>query len=292
MAPMWIEQVLSRLDGDDVGTVPGKIRAFQLILSLVICTEYWTKSLRRWSELQVDDGVALTVVTLLTAAVVHGRWRRAAFAGFACLQAWYVWSLFPQTGNHRYLELAFSALFALLDDEKAEEQRLLLRSLRWVVIVVLFYSGVQKLVHGYYFRGQFLAYSLWRDTFRPILGTLLPGEELQRLTSYGGIVGDGPYLVSSPLFLTVSNAVWVVEIALALLLFSRATRAYACAAACAFMIATESVARELMFGVEFVSAVLLFARSDLLRRLIWPIVGVLTLLWLVRLGLLPEVVFH
>ena len=289
---MWAERILSRLDGDDPGTETPKIRAFQLILALVICTEYWTKALARWSELDLEDSAALVAVTLLSGMVIEGRWRRAAFAGFTVLQAWYVWSLFPHTGNHRYLELVFAGLLTWLDDEQAEERRLLLRSLRWTLIIVLFFAGVQKLVHGYYLGGQFLAYSLGQDTFRLALQPLLPPAEVERLTSYDGWVGDGPYLVSSPLFLAVSNAVWISEIALGALLFSRTSRSFACAAACVLIAATQFVARELMFGVEFASATLLFARTDLLRHLVKPAAVFLALLILVRLGVLPEVTFH
>jgi len=284
--------VLSLLDGDDPGTVLSKLRAFQIILALVICTEYWTKYIRRWNDLGADEVVALVAVSLLGVAVVHGRWRRTAFAGLAFVQAWYVWSLFPMAGNHRYLEVVFATAFAVLDDEDGPEQVLLLRSLRWVVIVVLFYSGVQKLVHGYWLQGQFLAWSLWRESFATALEPLLPRDELLRLTSYDGSVGSGPYLVSSLPFLALSNAVWIAEIALAILLIPRATRALACVATCALIVATELVARELMFGVEFVAAVLLFLRGDALRRFIVPAAVLLGLLVLVRLGVFPEVGFH
>jgi hypothetical protein len=288
----WLERGLSRLDGDDAGTVPAKLRAFQLILVLVIATEYWAKALSWWGRLEAADFLALGAVTLLGAAVVHGRRRRSAFAGLALLQIWYVWSEFPLAGNHRYLEAVFALLFALLNDQDAEERVLLLRSLRWLVIVVLFFSGLQKLVHGFYFRGQFLAYSLWRESFRPVLEPLLPATEYQRLTGYSGAVGDGPYLVDSPLFIATSNAVWIAEMALALLLIPRRTRTAACVVACVFMLATETAARELMFGVEFVCALLLFLRTDLLRRLVVPAAIILGLLILMRLGVLPEITFH
>ena len=52
-----------------------------------------------------------------------------------------------------------------------------------MVLVVLFYSGLQKLVHGYWLRGQFLAWSMWQDSFRTALEPLLPAEEFTRLTS-------------------------------------------------------------------------------------------------------------
>ena len=112
------ERMFSQFDGDVPGTESAKVRGYQLVLALVICAEYWTKYIRRWGELGSDEWIALALVTTLTGVVIHGRWRRAAFAGFVLLQAWYVWSLFPHTGNHRYLELIFAALFAFLDDDR------------------------------------------------------------------------------------------------------------------------------------------------------------------------------
>jgi len=289
---MWIERLLSLLDGDVEGSERGKIRSFQVILALVVCTEYWTKALSMWAVLRIDDAVALGIASLIGIAIVEGRWRRPALATLAGLQAWYVWSLFPQAGNHRYLELTFAVLLASFDDENAEERRFLLRSLRWTVVVVLFYSGLQKLVHGYYFQGQYLAFSMWRDTFSVSLGWLLPAEELQRLMSYNWDVGDGPYSVSSPLFVAVSNAVWLSEMVLAILLLPRATRAVACAATCCLIIAVEAVAREFLFGVEFLAAILLFAGTDMIRHIVKPVAVLLALLVLVRLGMLPEIVFR
>jgi hypothetical protein len=272
--------------------ITAKVRAFQVILALVIFTEYWTKALQGWALIEAADVVALVVVTVLTAAVVHGRWRRAAFVGFALLQSWYVWAYFPLTGNHRYLELMIAGLFAFLDDRKADEGRLLLRALQWIFVVVLFYGGVQKLVHGYYFQGQFLSYSLWRVGFLSALGPLLPAQELERLTSYIAAVGDGPYIVASPLFLVVSNAAWVAEITIALLLCFRTTRPFAWVSGLLFVVAMEVVAREFMFGIEVACAMLLFARTDLIRRAILPVTVLLAALVLMRAGLFPAFLFH
>ncbi len=271
---------------------PTKTRSYQVILALVIFTEYWTKALQTWTRLEVGDFVALAAVTWLAAAVIHGRWRRAAFVGFTLLQAWYVWAYFPLTGNHRYLELFVAGLFALLDDRKDEERRLLLRALQWTFIVVLFYGGVQKLVHGYYFHGQFLSYSLWRVGFHAALGPMLPAHEFERLTSYTAAVGDGPYIVTSPVFLVASNAVWIVEIALAVLLCFRATRQVAWVMGLVFVVAMEIVAREFMFGIEVACAMLLFSRSDAIRRAILPIAVLLAILVMMRAGLLPGFLFH
>jgi len=114
-----IAAVLSRLDGDDEGTVRLKLRAFQVILALVIGTEYWTKALARRKDVDLSDVAELLMVVPLVAAIVHGRFRREAFAGLACLQALYVWRFFPLTGNHRYLELVFVLLFAALAENSS-----------------------------------------------------------------------------------------------------------------------------------------------------------------------------
>jgi hypothetical protein len=284
--------LLSRLDGDAPGTELSKIRGFEIIFALVVCTEYWTKALARWGELTPTETAALVPATVLAAATLVGLPRRAVFGGFAVLQAWYAWANFPVTGNHRYLELVVAVLLATLSPGIDQERRLLLRSLRFTALVVLFFSGLQKLIHGYYFRGQFLAYSLSRDSFHVALAPLLPAGEADRLRALGDLAGAGPYLVESPMFLIVSNAVWVAEIGLVFLLVHSGAPRIAWISASLFVHATQHVAREFLFGIEFVAALALFARTDVVRRFVAPAAAILIALVLIRLGLLPEVTFH
>ena len=288
---MWLDRFLAPLDAADPASEAPRLRAFGRILALVIAAEYWTKALDRGLELAASELLALAAVSLLSAAAVHGRARRAAFAGLALLQAWYVWDNFPGTGNHRYLELFLALLFALLDDRLSAERRLLLRSLRWSVVVVLFYAGLQKLVHGHYLGGEFLAYSLWREPFRVVLGPLLSAAELERLTTTQLSVGGGPFRVDSLLFQAVSNAVWIAEILVAGLLLFRRTRPVGWIVGLALVVATELVARELLFGIEIAGAILLFAPVAVLRRAVAPAAILLGLLVLIRLGVLPQVYF-
>ena len=286
------DRLLSRMDGDAPGSQPGKIQAFQIILALVIATEYWVKALNAWDELVAVELVELAVATGLAAAVIHGRWRRIALGGFAVLQLWYVAAHFPHAGNHRYLEMVLAFVLAFLNDEEKDERRLALRAVRWIVITVLFYSGLQKLVHGYWLRGQFLAYSVWREHFRGALELVLPAAEIERLSSYAAMAGDGPYLVSTPVLAVISNSVWILEITMALLLIPRVTRGAAWVAGCVFVVVTELVAREMMFGVEFVAALSLFAWRDVTRWLVIPAAIVLAVLICMRAGLFPEVLFN
>jgi len=266
--------------------------AFQRVLALVVVAEYWTKTIRDRALFEPVDGLVLALVTVLTAAVLLGRFRRAAFAGLALMQVWWIGRFFPLAGNHRYLELILAVVFSALNERSDEQRKLQLRAVRFMVVVVLFYSGLQKLIWGYWTRGQFLAFALERGPFHAMLGRLVPTDELARLTSYSGAIGDGPYLADAPLLMAASNLVWIAEIGLALLLLLPVTRHRAWPIACLLVVGIELVARELMFGVEFCAALALFGRGDRLTRWVVPIGVFLGLLVLVRLGLLPEVVFH
>jgi len=290
--PGRLESFLARFDSDTTGPDRSKSRSFQIIVTLVLCGEYWTQSLRGWSLLGVGDFLALAIVTSACPAVITDRGRRIAFAALVGLQIWYIWANFPHTGNHRYLELFFVGLFAVLDDRRADERRLLLQSLRFAVVVVLFYSGLQKLIHGYWFHGQFLAWSMWRESFDVALAPLFSPAELERLSGLEGVAGDGPYRVAGLHLTLLSNAVWASEMSLALLLLVRRTRVLAWVVAAGLIVAVQIVARELMFGLEFLGAILLFARRDLVSRAVWPVVAGLALLLMMRLGLLPEMIFH
>ena len=63
-------------------------------------------------------------------------------------------------------------------------------------------------------------------------------------------------------------------------------------AAALFMVATQLVARELVFGVEFVCALALFSSSAVLRRWVVPVAVLLSVLLAFRSGLLPPLVLH
>lgn len=289
---MWLERIVAVLDARREPIEASSLLAFQRVLALVVAAEYWTKTIRDRAQFESVDGVVLALVTVLAAAVFFGRFRRAAFAGLALLQAWWIGRFFPLAGNHRYLELILAVVFSALDGRCDEHRKLQMRAVRFMVVVVLFYSGLQKLVWGYWTRGQFLAFALGHEPFSSMLGRLVPTNELARLTAYSGAIGDGPFLPEAPLLIAASNLVWIAEIGIALLLLLPATRRRTWPIACLLVICIEFVARELMFGVEFCAALALFARADRLTRWVVPIAVFLGWLVLVRLGLLPEVLFY
>jgi hypothetical protein len=235
--------------------------------------------------------VSVILIMALSLAGLRRAWRRAAFVGLAAVHLHVLWLEFPGSANHAYLELFICLLGAFLDVEHPDERRHLLRAARWLACVVLFYSGLAKLVHGYWFHGEMLAHQLKFAYYRPVLGLLLPAGEFERLVAFTAQVGDGPYRVQSLPFVLGSNAVYLLEMGLALLLCIRRTRPQAALLALALIAAIEAGAREFFFGLVFGNLILLFTRRDTNTPAWWPVVGILALLVLIRLGLFGSIHF-
>jgi uncharacterized membrane protein YphA (DoxX/SURF4 family) len=288
----WSDRALAFLDGDDPGTQLSKVRAFEWIFALIVCTEYWVRATFKPNDLGLNYSVSLPLISALGVATLSARWGRLAFAGLAIVQSVRIWNDFPVSGNHSYLELLLCILCASLNVRDQEERKLFLRAVRWMSCVVFFYAGVQKFVHGYYFRGQLLLYSIGIETFRPVLQLLLPHADFVRLSQYRFQAGDGPFLVSSPLIVVLSNATYIIEIGLAVLLLLRRTRPFAVIGAIVFLVCIESAARELFFGLIYINMLLLFLERDVNRRLLGVFGAALGCLLLVRLKVLPEFIFY
>ncbi len=280
------------LDADEPGARLPKIQGFAIVLALLIATESWCRALALWSQLTPLAFITLGGATVFAAVSMVPGARRIGFTGLFANQLVVVWHEFPVAGNHAYLEVVLCALVAFLDENDDEQQVLLLGSVRWIACVVLIASGIQKIVHGHWFDGQQLAYALWIPSFRPVLEPLLPAAEFARLVALSGNVGDGPYTVGSPLFVALSNSVYLAEIALVPLLLWSVTRTFAVIAALLLLLAIEAGAREVFFGLNFANALVLFLPGDVHRPVIATAAAVATVLLLVRLQILPEAVFY
>jgi hypothetical protein len=293
---MWLDQRLAAFDGDTPGTERSKVLAYQAILLLIIGAEYWVRAIPRWDTLTPFFLVSVPLASLLCVAALHRRIRRPAFALVALAHGTVIVREFPAAGNHAYLELLLCLLCVLIDPDDADERRLFLRAVRYMVALIFVYSGIQKAVHGYYFQGQFLAHSLWVDSFRPVLALLMPADEYARLAAFSRAVGEGPYIVRSTFFVLLSNAVWIAEILLGVLLIVPRTRTLAVFASIAFVAGIEVAAREVFFGFVFVNSILLYLPGDVHRRLVVPMAVLLPLLIgilaLAHAGIIPMVRYH
>ncbi len=287
-----LERAFAWLGGGDPAIRRAQVVAFERIFVLVIGVEYWCRGIARWNDLSSAYLASLAGATVLCVVALLTRWRRSALLGLAATHAFVVWNEFPAAGNHAYLEVMLCALGAFLDPEIEAERRLYVAAGRWLGVVILFYSGLQKLVHGYYFRAEYFAFSLWIESFRSVFGLLLPAAEYQRLTAFAGNPGDGPYFVQGALVVAISNLTYVAELALAPALLWPVTRRYAIAGTVALIVGIELAAREAFFGLLYIDLILLFLESRLASKLVLPVTVLLAGMVLVRLGFLPTVVFY
>ncbi len=285
-------RLLALLDDGDARERAAGLRAFEVILILVVAAEYWARAIPKWGQLASAYYGHLALASALCLLALRFAWRRWALAVLAVSHAVLVWREFPATGNHAYLEVAFFALVALLCTGTDDDDALLQRAVRWLVCVVFFWSAVQKLAHGYWLNGSYLAFSLDSAGFRPVLSWLIDPAELARLSTYQGRPGDGPYLASSWRLLGVSNATWLVELLLAPLLVWRPTRRAAALLGLAVLGGIQVGAREVFFGLVFANAVLLYLPGTWHRRAVPVVAVLLAVLMLSRVGVLPEAVFH
>src|SRR5262249_42928725 len=156
----------------------------QRIFVLILGVEYWARATPTWNDLGLQNWVSLSLVSALGITTLSARWGRLGFVGLAIAQSVRLWNDFPAAGNHSYLELLLCFLCPLLAFSRQAERTLFLRAVRWMTMVVFFYAGLQKVVHGYYFRGQLLAYSMGIEAFKPALRLLLPPADFVRLSHY------------------------------------------------------------------------------------------------------------
>jgi hypothetical protein len=236
--------------------------------------------------------VPLALTTIVGAAALPQRWRRAGLGALFALQLVAVVAAFPQTANHTYLQLELLELLLWLDARVEAEQELALRALRWIFAVVFFWAGVQKLVHGYYDRGEYFAFYLNERSFATLLGPLISSAELARLgPDLARTAGSGPYHFESARMLLLSNLGYLAELGIPVLLLHSRWRRVGVVAGVLFLAFTEALARELHFGALYLSGLLLFWPSDANRRILPLYFALYAWMALTSLGLLPEVSF-
>ena len=178
---------------------------------------------------------------------------------------------FPLTINHFLLELLI--LFILLlfptsphDPEKSQEvDGTALRILQINILFVWFYSGIQKLVHGYYLNGEMFALTTF---FEPADGL---GRSLQAVSSFFSTtkfplsVTDTFANIGIPLnhaqqvfFLGASWFTVLMELSLPLMMLFRQTRGFASVSLVVAQILVGISAGELDFTLTGVGVLLLF----------------------------------
>lgn len=282
-APMisaWIDRVLAAVsDAEEDGRRRrSQLQAFRRFVLLHGCVRSWL-----WLEFgsglgleggsfSFDSVPAVAAAGVLTLALALSCWPRAEmWAPRVALPAliWQGVATFPVTDNHFALELLAVGLLCLVGTRSRRDEQLVLAGLRWLAVLVLFHTGLSKLLYGHYLHGDFLAFMIGQGgRFAELFDLLLPAGEVARLQGYDPLrTGAGPFRVDSIPLLLVSNGVWIAEIGLAVGLVFRRTRLFAAGGAVLLVLAIQLGARELGFAFLFVNLLLLFT-PDGNRRLL------------------------
>ncbi len=134
-------------------------------------------------------------------------------AGVAVLGAVQCALVFPQTATHLYLGVVVSLLLCLLDPSDPRDAQQLRRSAIALPLIVFAWSGALKAIHGYWFSGQLLAWTIVaRDDVARVARPLLDDATAAQLASLKrDVEGSGPFRLGG-VWVLVSNLVWVAEL--------------------------------------------------------------------------------
>lgn len=269
-------------------------RGFQLFVLLHVSARTLLWALKDDDHLALRLALPAGLALCFAAAALRPAWARRATLAALLLLSTKLFASFPSTSNHFFIEYCCVALLAFCDLSDAGERALALNAARWLMLIVLFWSGVQKVLYGTYFNAAFLGFSVaHKPSFEALFRWLLPADELARLQGLRATsVGAGPYAIASPLALLIANGSYLFEIVAPFLLLWRRTRPWAVLATVGFLVCIELGARELMFGALFVNLLLLFVPRPINRTLLPGFAALYAVLVASRLGLLPRFQFN
>lgn len=265
-----------------------RLRAIRRLVLITLAFESWL--LLRYFPYSERPLVFATIAWALTACAAFG-WldrvgHRAVVVALMLEVATILWA-FPENANHQFLAVWLLVLLALAGDAATNDRgegaaATAAAAMRAIVAGGLLWSGVMKLVYGYWLGGEYLSYRIALEPqFARVFASVVPAAELERLAALGREIGAGPFRAEAPLLVVVSNLTWVLEIALPIGLCFERTRRLALVAALALIVAIEAGAFEIFFGGLMVGLLLLFAERERLSLLIGPIVLVYAA-WLAR----------
>lgn len=271
----------------------------------------------RWLQSHVDFFVSVLLLHLasregvryfesgetwrLTGAIVLGLCFAATFvprlrvpaAGVALVMLTYkFFNRFPTNANHYFLEYLSVLIILIGYRPRTEAARLqtISQCMRWLLIIVFFWTGIRKLGCGMYFHGTYLAHATTTGSrARFFFGLLVPPEEYDRIvnTTY-----PGPYYFESALPLLMSNLVYLGEILIPLMMLTKRFRMTGFWLAFVSIVAIEVYARELMFGSLFTIMLLFFTEGRVASRLLPVFIAFYAFLLATAAGLLPQFAFN
>lgn len=164
--------------------------------------------------------IEIAIILSALVACASSPLSRVGMIGVLATCLWHVWVTFPYTINHHFLEALIA--FVLL----MWPPRLAALIIKVAIGSLWFFSGVQKLVHGYWTNGEFLAvrYLFGKGRFRNILPKYLPAPFYKPYREFFEIGLDGGSFEATwwmiAFILAISWFVIIAEIGLPFLLLS------------------------------------------------------------------------
>lgn len=216
-----------------------------------------------------------------------------------------IWSM-PVIANHQTLEYFVLALLLFFSFKKEEEASFILIVLRFFCIFIFFYAGLQKLLYGTYFFGQYLSFKIVADeSFMKFFSFFISEEALKPVLEYHDKLSfvfnegkwikpetTGSYYINHWFMILASNLTWIGEILAGILLFSRRFRKIGVFITLGMLFLIELAAREAFFGLLYTSFLFLFLDSKYIKK-IMPIMLVLYfLVALCVVGVIPIEVYE
>jgi len=274
-------------DDDDVAL--DKLRGVRRLVLITLALEGWAAL--RYVPYSSSPGFYGAIALALGVCALLGwrdRFAAGSVRGALILELVMVVCAFPENGNHQYLAIVWLSLIALARfgvegasrRASADEARVALQAIRWIVVGGLAWSGVMKLRYGYWLGGEFLSFRIATDPgFAWIFAPLVPDAELARLVALENRIGAGPFRAQAPLLVVASNLTWLAEIVLPAGLLWARTRRLALLGSLLLMAAIQAGAREFFFAGLMVGGLLLFDARDRMRIYV-PIAGAGYLVWL------------
>ena len=268
------ERVLAVCGGNDAPFAVSALRSFQQILLTCMAIEAWNGAHQGAADPLFTAHLAAAFVLTMAAGIsFSASMGRAACAAGLVATAFEWFSMLPLSANHHYLAMLCLGLLLLPSRNRSQtavdEAVITLRALRWVAVIGLAAAGLQKLMFGYWFKGEALAYAIsQRESFATLLGIWLPSEEVQRLSSLQVGLGVGPFRVQSWWLIAISNLTWLSEILFAIFLIVPRSRRVTVLLTLAFLVLVQLGAREIFFGGLMAGLVTLAWPGNLLRRLL------------------------
>lgn len=194
------------------------------------------------------DYLAIALATLGFGLI--WKYRRLGLASCSISMLVSVIGQHPFSANHAGWSLVVLSTLTLLSGNTTEDRHRAGGYIFVQSLVIVFWTGVQKLWYGTYFQGEFLmVMARIRPTFAPLVRLVVSPQEWEMITSQPLTGGNSVvWRSTSPLMLVASNAVWIFEIAAPFFVFVRRIRVWVLGAIMLFLLSIQVAATEYVFA--------------------------------------------